>query len=189
MKTKIYFLLLLVTILINIIVVQVKAQEDNVNDITLESLKNILIDSLKIENTFSELFNNPETIVTLNKIWKENVIPESRFLKDLHLEIKTFKVSNSDSITGLGVGYSFAKDITRRRFESESQTGISLSLRSQGNIAFEKKNKSFNVQILSAKSIVNLRILSDLYYYSLSVFKNNSFFLLAISYTFLIVLN
>ena len=137
-KNKIKFILVLAIIWGSIIIVQVKAQEENTTDLTLESLNNLLVDSLLIENTFSELFNDPEKIITLNKIWKENVIPESRFLNDLNLEFKTFKVSNSDSIAGLGFGYSYAKDITRRRFESGSQTGISLSLSSQGNIAFEK---------------------------------------------------
>jgi hypothetical protein len=135
-KTKLHLILLFVIILGAINIVQ--AQEESTKDITLESLKNLLIDSMIIENTFSELFNEPETILTLNKIWKENVIHESRFLRELNLEFKTFKVSNSDSITGLGVGYSFSKDITRRRFGNESQTGISLSLHTQGNIAFEK---------------------------------------------------
>jgi len=135
-RAKIYFVLLLTILFGSTNTIQ--AQEESTKDITLESLKNLLIDSMIIENTFSELFNEPETILTLNKIWKENVIPESRFLKDLDLEFKTFKVSNSDSITGLGIGYSFLKDITRRRFDNESQTGISLSLHAQGNIAFEK---------------------------------------------------
>jgi hypothetical protein len=121
----------------------IPAQDGHQDELTLESLLKFMGgttigDSLSISDALMGFFRTPETINTLNKVWQDNVITESRLLKDLNIKFKTFKVNNADSSFGLGLSYSFSKDVTKKRLSPGSQAGISLSLQTEGNVAFEK---------------------------------------------------
>jgi len=89
------------------------------------------------ESLLSYLLENPQL---LNKILQHKMFEKNRFLKDLNLEFKTFKANGNDSLLGLGLAYSYQRDIATTTVENRvaSQTGLSLSLQSQGNIAFDR---------------------------------------------------
>ena len=111
--------------------------------LSLAALKKKMRDSIN-DSTFFEnvlkdfgLLKNPET---LNKIWKSDIASQSRILKDLNLEFKTFKANDNDSTFGFGCSYSFARDMAMRRLSETGQSGLSLSFNAKGNVAFEKEN-------------------------------------------------
>jgi len=91
-----------------------------------------------LDSLFTALFKDPEGIATLNKIWQDNVLPKSRFLRNLNLEFKTFKVDDADSVLGLGFSYSIAHDLAMHRLRPAAQAGLSLSFAAEGNVAFEQ---------------------------------------------------
>ena len=67
------------------------------------------------ESLLSYLLENPQL---LNKILQNKMFEKNRFLKDLNLEFKTFKANGSDSLLGLGLAYSYQRDIATTTVEA-----------------------------------------------------------------------
>lgn len=85
------------------------------------------------------ILDNPEII---NKAMDRYLSPPSgwRLLKDLNLRFKTFRSNDDTAVAALGFTYSFSKDVRRHSFEEKGsrQSGISLSVSADGNVAFDK---------------------------------------------------
>ena len=105
-------------------------------EIRIEDLKKSLSEPLTT-SVLGLLFEDPESVDTINKIWKENVVPRSPFLADLNLEFKTFKAGDNDSLSGYGFAYFLSRDLTRNRL-GDTQAGMSFSFLSEGNVAFQR---------------------------------------------------
>lgn len=92
----------------------------------------------KFENIFRELFNSSET---LNFVLEQTFdkAKDNNFLKDLNLKFKTFQY---DTVSAIGLTYSFQKAIKTSYMNSSSasSSGLNFSLHTNGNIAFIKKN-------------------------------------------------
>ncbi len=98
--------------------------------------------------SFAALNNIPEALLaevlgdpaTINKILQRELAKGPALLRNLNVSFKTFKAADTDSITGLGLAYSFARNITDNQFSSKgaTQAGFSLSLQAQGDVAFER---------------------------------------------------
>lgn len=137
MRNKINYFIFTTLICISSVTLQSIQAQDVV--ISIDSFKTILgKHTISSETVISLLLENPEIV---NKVLKSYIQKDSRFLRDMNLEFKTFKSNDADSALGLGFSYSYEKDIKRTLIKEQStnQTGISLSVRAQGNIAFDKK--------------------------------------------------
>ena len=91
----------------------------------------------ELQNIFNEVLNDPET---LNLVLKETFekAKAGNFLKDLDLKFKTFQF---DTVSAIGLSYSYQKDIKNNYLDSSAAnaSGISFSLHTEGNVAFIKK--------------------------------------------------
>lgn len=87
---------------------------------------------------FSSFLGNPET---LNKYLEEYLRRNNgwRILRDIQFQFKTFSTHGKDSLSSLGFGYDFAKDINKRYFSSQGSNvlGQAVSVRARGNVAFD----------------------------------------------------
>lgn len=90
------------------------------------------------DDVLKRLLHDPQTVETLNKIWKMRAVQEPGILRDLNIEFQTFKVDGLDSLYAFGISYSYLKDFARRMLSPGSQSGMSLTFSSEGNVAFEK---------------------------------------------------
>ncbi|HVO73566.1 MAG TPA: hypothetical protein VMT35_06060 [Ignavibacteriaceae bacterium] len=92
----------------------------------------------ELNTIYREILNNPET---LNLVLKESFekLNANNFLKDLDIKFKTFQY---DSISALGITYSYFKNIKSNYFTSSSanSSGINFSINTEGNIAFIRRD-------------------------------------------------
>ena len=91
----------------------------------------------ELKNIFNDNFNNPQTLNLVLKNTFEKV-KGNNFLKDLDMKFKTFQY---DTVSAIGLEYSYQKVIKTNYMDSSasSSSGLNFSLSSNGNIVFIKK--------------------------------------------------
>ncbi len=92
-----------------------------------------------LQRQLDQLLEHPERLnEVLGRAFPGN--ERWRLLKDLKLRFTTFEATKGDR-KGLGLAYTYAKDIKRQSFSQQgvNQTGLGLSVRAEGNIAFERR--------------------------------------------------
>jgi len=95
------------------------------------------------QSVISNALEQPDTI---NKVLIDSLKTDSgwQFLKDINLKFETFQAN--DGTESLGFNYNFSKDIEKHLYSADntSQSGYSVSIKLEGNIAFDEQTNPTN---------------------------------------------